>query len=73
MPEYVSIAKDRISQAIGGTLRVREMNTPVYDPQKAGNSLTINPWQPLSIEGGRNGDSIQNRLFQDRKLYVVEP
>ena len=73
MPEYVSIAKDRISQAICGTLRVREMNTPVYDPQKAGNSLTVNPWQPLSIDGGRNGDFIQNRLLQDRKLYAVEP
>lgn len=73
MPEYVSIANERILQAIKGTLPVRKMNTPVYDPHKAGNSLTTNPWQSLSINGGRNLDNIQNRLLQDRKLYSVKP
>ena len=73
MSEYVSIARQRISQSINGTLPVREMNTPVYDPKKAGNSLTVNPWQPLAIKGGRNGEIVQDRLLQDRKLYVVKP
>jgi len=42
--EYVEIAKDRIKKQINGTLRTRPMFTPIYDPEEAGNSLTIPPW-----------------------------
>lgn len=73
MPDYVAIANQRISQSINGTLPVREMNTPVYDPRHAGNSLTKNPWLPRAIEGGRNGEMVQDRLLQDRSIYAVKP
>lgn len=57
MPQYVRLARQRIEQEIAGTLRTRPMNQPVYDPIKAGNSLTVAPWtkkdnydQPLLIK-----------------------
>jgi len=43
-PKYVEIARDRITQEMNGTLRTRPMGRPVYDPQKAGNKLTVAPW-----------------------------
>ena len=45
VPKYVSLAKRRIHMAMDGTLRTRPMDRPVYDPYKAGNSLTIPPWK----------------------------
>jgi len=60
VPQYVRLAKQRIEQEIAGTLRTRPMNQPVYDPIKAGNSLTVAPWikskdpeQPLLIKEKR--------------------
>jgi adenine-specific DNA-methyltransferase len=57
MQQYVRLARQRIEQEIAGTLRTRPMNQPVYDPIKAGNSLTVAPWtkkdifdQPLLIK-----------------------
>lgn len=52
LPQYIKLAKQRIEQEIAGTLKTRPMNQPVYDPIKAGNSLTVAPWtinsdQPL--------------------------
>lgn len=44
VPKYIKLARERIEQEIAGTLRTRPMNKPVYDPIKAGNSLTIIPW-----------------------------
>lgn len=41
---YVQIARGRIKQELQGTLKTRPMNRPVYDPVRAGNSLTIAPW-----------------------------
>jgi len=41
---YVAIARERIQQAMSGNLRVRPMNTPVFDPRNAGSSLTSAPW-----------------------------
>ena len=43
--EYLQIAFDRINQAEKGTLKTRPMDRPVYDPELAGNSLTISPWE----------------------------
>jgi len=45
VPKYVSLAKRRIHMAMDGTLRTRPMDRPVYDPYRAGNSLTISPWK----------------------------
>jgi adenine-specific DNA-methyltransferase len=42
--QYVQLARQRIKQEMTGTLKTRPMNRPVYDPVKAGNSLTIAPW-----------------------------
>lgn len=44
VPKYIKLAKERIEKEIEGTLKTRPMNKPVYDPIKAGNSLTIVPW-----------------------------
>ncbi len=41
---YVEITHDRIRQELLGTLRTRPMNRPVYDPVRAGNSLSVSPW-----------------------------
>lgn len=54
MPQYVRVARERIRQAFDGTLKVREMGTPVYDPKNAGASLTTAPWL--------NGDVSIDRL-----------
>jgi len=45
LPDYIDIAHDRIHQQLNGTIKTRPMNRPVYDPQEAGNKLTIPPWQ----------------------------
>ncbi len=45
VPKYVQLAVDRIEQELAGTLRTRPMNRPVYDPLRAGNSLTVSPWE----------------------------
>jgi adenine-specific DNA-methyltransferase len=44
VPQYIKLARQRIEEEMAGTLRTRPMNRPVYDPVKAGNSLTIAPW-----------------------------
>jgi adenine-specific DNA-methyltransferase len=33
VPEYVEIARERVSQLLQGTLRIRPMNKPVYNPE----------------------------------------
>jgi adenine-specific DNA-methyltransferase len=42
--KYVHVARDRILQEMAGTLRTRPMHKPVYDPEEAGNKLTVAPW-----------------------------
>jgi adenine-specific DNA-methyltransferase len=44
MSEYVDIAKKRIQSAAQGSLKVRPMHKPVYNPKDAGLSLTKAPW-----------------------------
>lgn len=39
LPKYITIAKDRIAQAITGKLRIRPMERPVYDPDIPTRSL----------------------------------
>lgn len=42
--KYIDTAHERISQELDGTLRTRPMDRPIYDPQQAGNKLTMAPW-----------------------------
>jgi adenine-specific DNA-methyltransferase len=42
--EYIAIARHRINLAALGALKVRNRETPVFDPAKAGKSLTTAPW-----------------------------
>jgi len=44
VPKYIKIAHDRINQAVAGTLPVRPMSRPVFDPRDAGRALTTAPW-----------------------------
>lgn len=59
LPQYIKLARQRIEEEMAGTLKTRPMNRPVYDPIKAGNSLTVAPWtkkdseQPLLIKEKR--------------------
>lgn len=41
---YWQIACQRIQKAASNTLQIRPRNTPVFDPAKAGKSLTTVPW-----------------------------
>lgn len=44
LPQYRTIAKARITAAAEGSLPVRPMDRPVFDPKDAGTSLTTAPW-----------------------------
>lgn len=57
VPKYVELARERIRQALEGTLRTRPMNRPVYDPVTAGNSLTIAPWKKTSVRASSRSES----------------
>lgn len=64
LPKYVVLAHDRIRKEIAGTLKTRPMNKPVYDPEEAGNSLTIAPW-------ATSRDVEQMILLEKRARYVT--
>lgn len=61
VPKYIDLARERIQQEISGTLRTRPMDRPVYDPVKAGNSLTVAPWHKT--------DSQQMTLLEKTPQY----
>jgi len=44
VPKYLDLARERIQMAIDGTLRVRPMNRPVYDPNERPTTQSISPW-----------------------------
>ena len=46
--KYVNISRTRIQKATAGTLQVRPMHKPQYDPDVAGNKLTKAPWEKKS-------------------------
>lgn len=62
--KYVAIAHERLKQAIRGTLRVREMNTPVFDPKNAGVSLTTAPWKNGTPANGNSKFALQPTLLE---------
>ncbi len=45
LPKYIQLARQRVQQEMEGTLQTRPMNRPIYDPNEAGNSLTLAPWK----------------------------
>jgi adenine-specific DNA-methyltransferase len=61
--KYIDLAYERINKEFAGDLKTRPMNKPVYDPEKAGNSLRIAPWEH------RNDDK-QLRLLEETKRVL---
>lgn len=57
--KYIDIARERIEQEMAGTLRTRPMHKPVYDPEEAGNKLTLAPW-------ATKRDAAQMSLLDDK-------
>jgi adenine-specific DNA-methyltransferase len=47
VPEYLGIARERVVKAANGQLRTRPMHRPVYQPSRAGRSLTTPPPEAL--------------------------
>jgi len=60
--KYVDIAHKRIIKEINGALKTRPMYKPVFDPKKAGNSLTVAPWV-------KRKNTTQMKLLEKRVLY----
>jgi adenine-specific DNA-methyltransferase len=67
MPKYVELARNRISQAMAGTLKTRPMDRPVYDPRQTRNRLAVPPWntersveQPALLEKREEYSSHEN-------------
>lgn len=44
VPKYAAIARERITAAADGTLPIRPMHRPVFDPKDAGRNLLTAPW-----------------------------
>lgn len=60
--KYVDISRRRIQEAVLGTLKVRPMNKPKYDPNISGNKLTEAPWEKKAQD-----QSVQPMLFENRE------
>jgi adenine-specific DNA-methyltransferase len=56
-PEYADIARLRIQAQMQGVLKTRPMFLPVFDPAKAGKSLTTNPWNAKSPHHSHDNQS----------------
>ena len=60
--QYIEISHRRIEQEIEGSLRTRPMNREIYDPVKAGNSLSKSPWDhKQSTKQFKLLDSLENK------------
>jgi adenine-specific DNA-methyltransferase len=66
VPEYVSIAKDRIHKAERGELRIRPMERHVYDPRT--------PYQNIPPKVVRLSDDVpgQGQLLEPKEDYKVK-
>jgi adenine-specific DNA-methyltransferase len=51
--KYIKIAGERIRQAADGTLPIRPMTRPVFDPRDAGRALTTAPWLQSDGQNGQ--------------------
>jgi len=75
---YAKTARERIASAAAGSLKVRERNTPVFDPDKAGARLRNAPWLKV-VDGDRLAEKKkypatqepmdQLRLLETRAAY----
>lgn len=65
MPEYISIAKERIKKAEMGKLQVRPMDRQVYDPTKP----TKN--QPPKTVNIKNSKPVQHQLLEKKGKYIT--
>ncbi|MFA4838921.1 MAG: site-specific DNA-methyltransferase [Candidatus Neomarinimicrobiota bacterium] len=63
--KYIDITVKRIEQEIAGTLKTRPMGKPVYDPELAGNSLRISPWN-------KQPEEAQILLLEKRVRYSTK-
>jgi adenine-specific DNA-methyltransferase len=61
--EYVELAEERISKAIAGTLEVRPMHKPVFNPDDAGTALRTAPWLTTA-------EDEQFRLLESHELHL---
>lgn len=59
---YSAIARDRIRAALTGNLKTRPMNRPVFDPQKAGQSLRTGPWEKRTAPIAHYPDTSEKQL-----------
>lgn len=59
--KYVSIARNRILRALDGTLPVRPMDRPVFDPSKAGRNLLSAPWLDQERESDKQPTLLEKR------------
>lgn len=76
--EYSTIARTRIEAAAAGRLKVRERDTPVFDPDKAGNALRTAPWQLSATASDKAGTervagkaANQMLLLEERAEYGI--
>jgi DNA modification methylase len=63
--KYCAIAKARIQMAAAGTLRVRPMGQPIFDPKNAGASLVTAPWKKVEEGNGKH----QMAFFEKPRPY----
>lgn len=66
--EYVDIARTRVSQSLDGTLPVRPMHKPVFDPDDAGKALRTAPWLQTT-----KPEEDQLTLMEKTSPYLAEP
>ena len=67
--KYIQKTHSRIQQAIQGTLAVRPMNRPVYDPQDAGKKITTAPWTTKETKYKKGNKDKQLQLLEKRSGY----
>jgi len=60
---YCAIARERARAALGGILKSRPMNTPVFDPRKAGQALRTIPWAKSNGAAAEFPESSANQLI----------
>ncbi len=65
MPEYISIAKERVKKAEIGELQIRPMDRPVYDPAEPSKNL---PPKTVNLKTSRNA---QPQLLEKKGKYVT--
>jgi adenine-specific DNA-methyltransferase len=65
MPEYISIAKERIKKAETGELQIRPMDRPVYDPTEPTKNL---PPKTVNLQTSTN---VQPQLLEKKGEYTT--